>query len=107
MEPQSMNNREPLLRKEDLSDIALPLSIFIIFLLLLVVDAHSQKIWETRKGCVRTQGNLAGGYLFKQKQASAYVNGDIDLFIDDRVAFTGSLWYSFALNRKNEIGLKA
>jgi hypothetical protein len=107
METQSMNKRVPLLRKEELAELALPLSIFFIFLLLMVADAHSQKIWETRKGCVRTQGNLAGGFLFKQKQPSAYVNGDIDLFIDDRVAFTGALWYSFALNRSNETGLKA
>src|SRR4051812_869033 len=107
MEAQSVNNPESFLRKEDLADMALPLSILFIFLLLLVADAHSQKIWETRKGCVRTQGNLAGGYLFKQKQPSAYVNGDIDLFLDDRVAFAGSLWCSFALNRKNETGIKA
>ena len=76
-------------------------------LLLAVETAGSQKIWEVRKGCFRSQGNIAGGYLFSQKQPSAYVNGDIDLFLEDRVALTGAAWYSFALNRKNETGLRA
>lgn len=82
-----------------------------LLLLLLSVSAAlhlpAQKIWEERKGCVRMQGNLAPGYLFSQKVASAYLNGDMDLFFDNRVSFTGSGCYSFALNRKNETGLKA
>ncbi|MBP6732682.1 MAG: hypothetical protein KA149_11520 [Chitinophagales bacterium] len=84
-----------------------------IRLLLLVLSAftffntQAQKIWEQRKGCVRAQGNLAPGYLFGQKVASGYVNGDMDLFFDNRVSFTGSAWGSFALNRKNETGIKA
>jgi len=30
-------------------------------------SSHAQKIWEERKGCVSSQGNLAPGYLFAQK----------------------------------------
>jgi hypothetical protein len=71
------------------------------------IQLPAQKIWEERKGCIRAQGNLAPGYLFSQKTASAYVNGDMDLFLDNKVSFTGSAWYSFALNRKNATGLKA
>jgi len=85
-------------------------SIRILLLLLSVLAFNhlpAQKIWEERKGCVRSQGNLAPGYLFSQKIASAYINGDMDLFFDNRVSFTGSAWYSFALNRKNETGIKA
>lgn len=82
--------------------------IFVIACLTMMVgNTSAQKIWEQRKGCVRSQGNIAAGYLFGQKQPSAYLNGDVDLFLDDRIAFTGSAWYSFALNRKNETGLKA
>ncbi len=74
---------------------------------LFVTSTQAQKIWDERKGCIRAQGNLAPGYLFAQKTASAYVAGDMDLFFDNKVSFTGSAFYSFALNRKNEPGLKA
>ncbi len=89
------------------------LVIISIRLLLLLLSAltfsnvSAQKIWEQRKGCVRAQGNLAPGYLFSQKTASAYVTGDMDLFFDNRVSFTGSAWGSFALNHKNLTGIKA
>lgn len=78
-----------------------------VLLMVLVEDVISQRIWEERKGCVRTQGNLAGGYLFGQKVASAYFTGDIDVFVEDRVGVTGAAWASFATNRKNETGIKA
>lgn len=107
METQKINKEDRLLRKEEMLSLGLQVVILIVFLFLLVEDASSQKIWEARKGCVRTQGNIAGGYLFAQRQASAYANGDIDLFVEDRVALTGSAWYSFALNRNSETGLKA
>ena len=64
------------------------------------------KIWEVRKGCVRTQGNLAPGYLFAQKDVSAYVNGDIDFFVDDRTSIFGSVWASFNMGN-NPKGLYA
>lgn len=79
----------------------------VVILVMLVEDVISQRIWEERKGCIRAQGNLGGGYLFGSKAPSAYLNGDIDLFVEDRVAVTGAAFYSFALNRKNEVGLKA
>ncbi len=85
-------------------------SIRILLLMLSVLaftQLPAQKIWEERKGCFRSQGNLAPGFLFNQKVATGYVNGDMDLFFDNRVSFTGSIWCSFALNRKNETGLKA
>ena len=85
-------------------------SIRVLLLLLsafLFSELPAQKIWEQRKGCVRMQGNLAPGILFSQKSASAYVNGDMDLFIDNHIAVTGSAWYSFALNKKSETGIKA
>jgi hypothetical protein len=71
------------------------------------LPAFSQRIWEVRKGCVRSQGNLGGGYLFQQKAISAYVNGEMELFFDDRFAYTGAVAISFLTNRKNETGLKA
>ena len=69
-------------------------------LLLLFNFTNAQKkekirIWDVRKGCLRFQGNLAPGYLFWQKDVTAYVNGDVDYFIDDRTAVFGSLWASF------------
>ena len=67
---------------------------------LLFISANAQKkekmpIWEVRKGCLSFQGNLAPGYLFFQKDVTAYVNGDVECFVDDRTAVFGSLWASF------------
>ena len=68
---------------------------------------HAQKIWEERKGCVSLQGNLAPGYLFAQKAVTAYVDGDVELFLDDRFSFTGAAWCSFATSDKSHVGLRA
>lgn len=64
-------------------------------LLFIAISASAQPIVESRKGNLRTQGNLAGGYLFAQKSAGAYLAGDFDLFIDERVSITGAGWYGF------------
>ena len=69
-------------------------------LMFLFMAANAQKkeklrIWDVRKGSLSFQGNLAPGYLFAQKDVTAYVNGDVDYFIDDRTSVFGSLWASF------------
>lgn len=74
---------------------------------LALLQAPAQKIWEERKGCIRAQGNLAGGYLFAPKQVSGYLTGDVDVFVDSRVSVTGQAWYSFALSNNNKPGIKA
>ncbi|MEZ4929070.1 MAG: hypothetical protein R2777_03555 [Chitinophagales bacterium] len=79
-----------------------------VFLLqFFVPHINAQKIWEVRKGTIRAQGNLAPGYLFSQKYFAAYVTGDMDLFLDDRAAFTGSVWVSFNTAPENKEGLRA
>lgn len=105
MEPQKLKSN-PLIQCVDGLRAKYILQVF-IFMCLSSQNVLSQKIWETRKGCIRTQGNFSGGYLFGQKTASAYLNGDVDVFVDDRVGITGSAFYSFALNRNNQTGLKA
>ena len=75
--------------------------------ILLFIQLPAQRIWEDRKGSVTAQGNLAPGYLFAQKSVSAYVDGDIQLFVEDRCALTGSIWASFATTQKNKPGLRA
>ena len=105
MEPQKLKSN-PLIQCVDGLRVKYILQVF-IFMCLSSQNVLAQKIWETRKGCIRTQGNFSGGYLFGQKAASAYLNGDIDVFVDDRVGVTGSAFYSFALNRNNQTGLKA
>jgi hypothetical protein len=67
----------------------------------------AQKIWETRKGCLRAQGNLAPGYLFSQKFLAAYVTGEAEVFVDDRTALSGAVWVSFVTNRKDVAGVTA
>lgn len=58
----------------------------------------AQPITENRTGNLRAQGNIAGGYLFAQKNFRSYLTGDIDLFVDDNVSITGSVWYNFKDN---------
>ncbi|MBK8657649.1 MAG: hypothetical protein IPN22_01910 [Bacteroidetes bacterium] len=67
---------------------------------------HAQRIWEVRKGCIRSQGNLGGGYLFAQKKISGYLNGEMEVFLDDRFAYTGAVCFSFLTIKKNETGIK-
>jgi hypothetical protein len=72
----------------------------LIFLpLLFVICSVSAQVIpfsQTRTGFIRAQGNLAGGYLFAQKNYSAYVMGDMDVYLSERVSVTGEAWYSFA-----------
>ena len=74
---------------------------------LLPTEGAAQKIWETRKGCLRAQGNLAPGYLFSQKFLAAYITGEAELFLDDRTALNGAVWVSFVTNRKDAVGITA
>ena len=69
-------------------------------------QAYSQRIWKERKGCFRGQGNLGAGYLFKQKQVAGYLNGEMELFLDNSFSFTGSLSYSFLMLKKNQVGIQ-
>ena len=64
----------------------------------LALQAQVMPITVARTGFVRAQGNLAGGYLFSQKNYTAYLAGDMDVYVSERVSVTGDLWYSFATN---------
>lgn len=82
-----------------------------LLLLLLSVLAFShlpaQKIWEERRGCIRSQGNLAPGYMFQQKNVSAYLDGDMEIFPINQLGVIGSAWCSFATTKKDHPGIKA
>lgn len=78
--------------------------IITVLLLFVAITSFSQPIVESRKGNLRTQGNIAGGYLFSQKAAGAYLTGDLDLFIDERVSISGAGWYGFKTG-ENDLGL--
>ena len=85
-------------------------SIRILLLLLSVIlftQLNAQKIWEDRRGCIRTQGNLAPGYMFQQKNVSAYLDGDAEVFPINQLGVIGSVFYSFPTTRKNQTGVKA
>lgn len=88
--------------------------ITLVAVLLLVNSTQAQKkrttritIWEERKGCVRSQGNLAAGYLFQPKQVAAYLTGDVDVFVDNRVSVNGQIWASFVTTAPNRAGITA
>lgn len=68
---------------------------------------HAQRIWEVRKGNVRSQGNLGAGYLFQQRNVSAYVNGEMEIFFDDRFAYTGAICISVVTKKRDQVGLTA
>ncbi len=79
----------------------------ITLLIMVLTQVNAQRVWETRKGIVRSQGNLGGGYMIKQKTVSAYCNGEMELFFDDRFAYTGAVCFSFLTLKKNQTGVKA
>lgn len=65
-----------------------------VLLLLAVSPLRAQTPADaSRRGLLRGQANLAGGYLFAQKSFGAYIAGDADLYLGDRVSVTGELWY--------------
>jgi len=68
--------------------------------ILLSLSALAQSITENRAGHIRSQGNLAGGYLFGQNDFTAYIAGDFDLFFSDDVSYTGEGWYNFKTHDK-------
>lgn len=67
-------------------------------LLFVIFNSWAQTIpfAQVRTGFIRAQGNLAGGYLFAQKNYSAYITGDVDVYLSERISVTGEAWYSFA-----------
>lgn len=81
--------------------------ITLAFAVLLLNTLQAQSIIENRKGCINSQGNLAAGYLFAQKQVGAYFVGEAELFVDNRVSIAGATWLSFATTQKTKPGLRA
>lgn len=73
----------------------------------LLTDAGAQRIWETRKGTIRAQGNLGPGIMFAQKSVSAYLNGEMEVFFEDRFAYTGAVCVSFVTIPKDREGIRA
>lgn len=69
-------------------------------------SVFAQKIWEERTGCVISQGDLAPGYLFSSKRVTAYVDGDVALFFDNRFAMEGAIWASFATASQGLTGVR-
>ncbi len=82
--------------------------IFITLLLVIgeVQNAGAQRIWETRKGTIRSQGNLGPGIMFAQKSVSAYLNGEMEIFFEDRFAYTGAICISFVTIPKDREGIR-
>lgn len=58
-----------------------------------------------KKYLLRTQGNLSVGYMLKQKTVPAYIGGDFDYFIDERVSWYGEGSF-FVTGTSDEIGYK-
>lgn len=67
--------------------------------------ADAQEIWESRKGYVRSQANLAPGLMKNQSRVNAYIAGDMDIYFDDQFSFSGSAWYSFSTIRSGQTGV--
>jgi len=67
--------------------------------------AQAQQLPFDRTGTLRTQANLAGGYLFAQKEYTAYISADLNYYVSPRVSVTGEGWYSFTTSGE-ETGLQ-
>lgn len=80
--------------------------IALILGLVVINTATGQTIIEDRTGFVRTEGNIAAGYLFSQKQPAAYIVGDAELFVKNQIAIAGNAWFFVPVSRK-KTGLKA
>jgi len=68
-------------------------------------SSYALDIWESRRGFVRTQANLAPGLMQNQSRVNAYIAGDMDIFLDDQFSFAGSAWYSFSTIRNGQTGV--
>ncbi|MCG9910543.1 MAG: hypothetical protein MH137_04500 [Flavobacteriales bacterium] len=64
-----------------------------VFLIFSFTGLLGQNAETGRKGMVLFQGNLAGGYRFAPGIFTAYVQGDTDWFLHDRVTLGGQVWY--------------
>lgn len=58
-----------------------------------------------KKYLLRTQGNLSVGYMVKQKTVPAYIGGDFDYFVDERVSWYGEGSF-FVTGTSDEVGYK-
>lgn len=74
--------------------------------LVLINTVTAQTILEDRTGFVRSEGNIAAGYLFAQKQPAAYIVGDAEMFIKNQIGISGTAWFFVPVSRK-KTGLKA
>ncbi len=81
-------------------------TIAVAALICIMQTCPAQKIWEHRKGCIRTQGNIAGGYLFHQKQWMPYFAGDLDYYLENQVSAGGSFWCSLLFSKQQKPGVK-
>lgn len=81
-------------------------TIALILGLVIISNVQSQSIIEDRTGFVNSQGNIAAGYLFVQKQPAAYIIGESEIFVKNQIALTGSAWFFVPVSRK-PTGLKA
>lgn len=54
----------------------------------LAAKAQNNEVF-IKKHLLRTQGNIALGYMPKQKMVPAYVGGDFDFFFDEKISWYG------------------
>ena len=81
----------------------------VVLLITLACVSHlsqAQKIWVDRTGCALGQGDLAPGYMFSERRATAYVDGDVALFLQNQFAVEGAIWVSFATAAQGPTGVK-
>lgn len=64
--------------------------IMLLVALVLATAVNAQNGDEfVKKHLLRTQGNISIGYMLKQKMAPAYVGGDFDFFLSEKVSWYG------------------
>ncbi len=74
----------------------------VFFTMAAVAQTESEFV---KKHLLRTQGNISIGYMLKQKMAPAYIGGDFDFFLSEKVSWYGEGSF-FVTNTTEETSYK-
>jgi hypothetical protein len=80
--------------------------ILLASLCLFCLTITAQKDSIVKKGMIRGQGNLSGGYIFQSKKFASYISGNAEYYINEGFSLVGDVWISFDIANKDEIGLR-
>lgn len=80
----------------------------IIFILVLVClgVVYAQRDSIPKKGMLRAQANISGGYMFSQKKFAPYISANLDYYFTENFSIVGDVWFSFDMVNMQQLGLR-